>query len=627
MFTKKSLMNFLIAAPVFVGIQLGLAFFTAQKAAAQTAGKENKENKETKVSPEVKEKALKLLKAVARETQQFAAPENRIRAATHAADLLWDSDEAAARKLFQTALSEMQTIFNSLPAPAADGEESAVDSAKDNITRYNLSELRRQFLTTLASRDPKAALAALQTLKTQSAAANGADYDPLQSEDLELQIASAVAVKDPQKAYDLAAQKVKDAITYGTFETLSALYKENPELGAKLARDILARFKSAKVRINPANSDTSISGEGATFTYDLSMLSQFVTTVAALNRQGERQKDKKTRALTDGEMRELSDTIVAAFNRQRTTEFWSIASAMPYIAKYSPNAATQVRRRLNPEQIKTLEMYGENNYYEQRDEKTLDELLADAEKVAAPADRDARYADVVLKALENDKLEKAEEAAKKISVKKNYEYIFDQIKTQTPIIKARRGDVSEVRKMLANLKTDDEKVQTLSELVLAVADKDKKAAAKLVDEANQFLPSQLKRKNNLDSTLRIAGAYAAVRSERAFALIENSVAQMNDLINAGVLIDDFYDYGSLSEGEITYDVMERQGVLHTTNQVLSIKNLAETDFDRTVSLSDKFSRPEIRMYVRLKIAEALLDPKAEEKEKILREQSQNRGTE
>jgi hypothetical protein len=54
-------------------------------------------------------------------------------------------------------------------------------------------------------------------------------------------------------------------------------------------------------------------------------------------------------------------------------------------------------------------------------------------------------------------------------------------------------------------------------------------------------------------------------------------------------------------------------------QVL-FKNLGRADFQRTVSLAEKFGRPEIRLYVRLKIVQALLDPNMAEKEKQARNQ-------
>jgi hypothetical protein len=48
-----------------------------------------------------------------------------------------------------------------------------------------------------------------------------------------------------------------------------------------------------------------------------------------------------------------------------------------------------------------------------------------------------------------------------------------------------------------------------------------------------------------------------------------------------------------------------------------LRDLAKVDFKRTVNLAEKFERSDIRSFARLRIAQALLDPKADEKEKVL----------
>jgi hypothetical protein len=370
----------------------------------------------------------------------------------------------------------------------------------------------------------------------------------------------------------------------------------------------------------------TVTGAVTTSYIDLSQIVQFMTTAEQLNRQAGRGKDKKVPALNDGEMREVADFIGQSFSRQQSAEPWAIASTMPLITKYSPTAAQMIRRRLNAQQLQTLDTYSDvGNYDPEHDTKTPDEIVADAEKLTVPTARDSRFADAAHKALEKDELEKATEIADKIKDKTSYAYIFEELKTTAPIIKARHGDVAEVRKMLATVKNDDEKATTLTELVIALAKKgDKEAAEKLMDEANQFLPARLKRKPNLETTLKIGAAYAFVQPAKGFSLIENSIAQMNDLIAAGLMIDEFYDYETMDSDEVLFDTMERQGVLHTVNSVATIKNLAAVDFDRTVGLADRFARPEIRTFVRLKIAEALLDPEAVQHEKTLREQQTER---
>jgi hypothetical protein len=71
--------------------------------------------------------------------------------------------------------------------------------------------------------------------------------------------------------------------------------------------------------------------------------------------------------------------------------------------------------------------------------------------------------------------------------------------------------------------------------------------------------------------------------------------------------------------ELFIDSIERQFLLHVPNTVDLIKKLARADFESTLKVVDQFERPEIRLFARLRLVQALLDPEAAEKEKKTRE--------
>jgi hypothetical protein len=56
-----------------------------------------------------------------------------------------------------------------------------------------------------------------------------------------------------------------------------------------------------------------------------------------------------------------------------------------------------------------------------------------------------------------------------------------------------------------------------------------------------------------------------------------------------------------------------------------LKNLARADLERAISAADKFTRPEIRLFARLRILQALLDENAAEKENAERERLASDG--
>jgi hypothetical protein len=600
---------------------------------ATTTPTSTPEIKSNELTPELKQNALKLLSALARETQQFNLPENRVRTQTIVADLLWEHDEREARAIFQNALVELQNLFGQLDAPEG-AEMNSTEQTENYSKRYSLAELRREYVLTLAPHDPQTALAALKALKIKQTE----EYDPLAASELELQIASAIAKKDPDKAYALAKEQIgEDGITYQLVEALKELHKKNSEIAAKLGKDVLAKIKNAKIRTPSAatgnmsnmatmNTNTTSSSAAASRPaqneIDFWQVSSFVNAASELNRAAARDKEKKMVALlSEAEMKELVDLIARAFLSERNPAPYSISQVMPEISRYAPAQAQRIRLKMGAEAARQLDTIMESSAsYSGRSEKSAEELAQDAERAALDV-RDTRYSEAVYKALEENDPEKAQAIAARIKDRKSYGYLFEQIETALPLAKARRGDLEEVRKMLAGLKTNQERIATLTELAAAIAVKgDKETAKKLLDESLQMMPARLRKQADLESAGKVAAVYALAAPDEAFTIVENSIGQMNEYINAGILLDEFYDYGSVERDELLYNSMERQALLHLPNSVDLMKNLARSDFERAVNLADKFGRPETRLLVRLRIAQSLLDAEAAEKEKKMREQ-------
>jgi hypothetical protein len=586
-----------------------------------------------------KTKAVKLLIATGREAQQLATAKNRVQAQTNVAVVLWKYDEAEARTVFEGALADLQIMFREVLAAG-----SASDVANENDFSYAkraaFAELRNNYVLQLAAFDPKLALAILKSFESP---AFGKDYDPLGAGNLELQIASIIIKKDPQQAFNVARQQLKKGFDYNLITTLTDMHKTDSELAAKLARETLENIKIAKTEsgfesrkkslekaINALSNNQTVkslpSAEETPEKTDISFVTAFFNMAAKLNRQAERQSDKKQSiVLTNEEMRELAEIITKAFLETNGDFLFLIAPSMPAITKYSPASAQLIRQKQKTEALLELDQLSNSfSFDSESDEKTLDELLTEADRASTTEERDLRLLTVVRKALNKDDAEKAVQIAERIKDKKAYDYLFEEIKAQVPLAQARRGDSKTVRKAIAAMKSETEKVKALTELIIALSAKnEREEALKLLDEAKTFLPSRLTRKTNLDSTLEIVTASSFIDTQTAFSMLENSVGQINDLIAASVLINEFYDYGAIENDELLFEAINRQSLSHVSRGISLINNLAAADFERTVNLADKFARPEIRLFVRLKIAEAMLDDEAAEREKQTRQQIEN----
>lgn len=640
MFYKKVLAAFLCAAFVF-----GQGFAQTTMPVAATAAA-------APLAPELKEKSVALLAALTREAEQFYLPENRIDARVLTANLLWEHDEKQARQTFQAAIAELNALVAQVFSDEASEEEEEGKSEGNYMALETARRLRSELLVALAARDPKFALETLAALTRRRE--NGESFFTDDAA-LELSLAERIAEKDPKQAYELARKNLEKSLGYNLFTALESIYGKDVELGAKLAREVLGKVKSRDTRIvstgdyisnsmsmntmsggSMSNSsmsggmmngsmsgmaNTSVASIAEPFVANVWEIQQFVQSVKKLNRQAA--KDKKIPVLTDAEMRELIDVLAQKYVKQQHISAYEAAPAMNDIAKYFPASAQAIRRKMT--QSSELEnLVRAQEIESETADKTAEEIFKIAEQKPI-GERDKFYSQAATKAFEAGDILRAKDIYARVKTKDGYDYLGTKLEESLPLALARTGDMREVRQMLAKLKTPEERIEILSALAESVAQNgDKKTALSLANEARAQYSGRMKQRKNLTSVLQLAHGYAAVDAEQSFALLEGNISFFNDLIAASFLLDEFNDYGSVKSDEALLDTVRAQSYRSAPNGVALIKKLAVADFDRAIGLADRFARAETKFFARFRIAEALLDAKAEETEKQA-QQSEEHG--
>jgi uncharacterized protein YnzC (UPF0291/DUF896 family) len=585
--------------------------------------------KKSDVAPELQEKAVALLISLAREAEQFSLPFNRISARIEIAELLWEPNEKQARTIFQNAVLELNSMIGQIPAVNEDENE--------NTERYRVlndaKTLRNDLLIALGSRDPKFALEALQTLSRKDEFGTSLFED---DKSLELSLAAQIAEKDPKQAYEMAKKNLENGISSNLFATLESLYKKDAELGAKLAQDIVSKMKIKDTTVLSAttnnsssnsmmsngnammsgtmNTTTTQTNPNAGYTVNTWDIQAFLESIRKLNRQAA--KDKKPNVLTENELREIIDILAQKYVRQQYLSAYEVQKVMPEITRYFPAQAQAIQGKIGQEQTAMLaNLMSAESFQNEIADKSTDEIAQIIEKKPA-AERDNLYYKAAETALADGDFGEAKKFHDKIKIKRDYDYLDKSIEGAMPLMLAEKGDMREVRRMLAKLKTTEERIEILSALAASVAKKgDKKSAATLAGEARSMYSGKMKNRRNLASILQIAQAYAVFDAEQGFAFLENNMSYFNDIISAGILLDEFNDYGSVENEEVRFDTVRSESYRNLSKGVALIKSLSTADFDRTTALADKFSRAEVRFYTRFRIAEALLNPEAEADEK------------
>ena len=581
------------------------------------------EPKKLEIPAELKEKSLNLLNTLAREAEQFYLAENRVKARILIADLMWEHDEKQARAIFQAAVTDLNTMIGQIPPEDEDNADARY------LEINPIKELRSELLVVLATRDPKFALEAMQTLNGKTA-----DGENLFTEDqtLELSIASEIAEKDPKQAYELARKNLETNIDYTLFTTLEDIYKKDADLGAKLSKDILAKIKSRKINTpyeyssnsNMTNAASNSTRPGEAAPIGLWQVQMFVDTAKKLNRFGA--KDNKTPAIAESDLKELVELLAQKYLNQPYLTAYDVSKIMPDVNKYFPSLAQAIRRKLSANnggseldnQIRT------QSIQEEIEGKTAEEILQLAEKKPV-ADRDDFYRQAAEKALEDGNATKAKEMYAKVKKKPEYDYFGERLETELPLALAKSGDLRATREVLAKLKTPEERIEILTNLAVSVASKgDKKMAASLVEEARSMFAGRIKQRKNLTSILQLVYAYSTVDAEQGFSIIESNVQFINDVISAGIMLDEFNDMGSVKNDEVRLSIVEMESYRNMKNGVATFRNLTLADFERITALADRFTRPEARFFARFRITEAMLDPNAEEYEKEMQTKADER---
>src|SRR5262249_4954217 len=140
-----------------------------------------------------------------------------------------------------------------------------------------------------------------------------------------------------------------------------------------------------------------------------------------------------------------------------------------------------------------------------------------------------------------------------------------------------------------------------------LAGDDKKTALELLNEGRSIVTAAPQSADQLTAQLRLASAYLRLDPDQAFAMIEPSIAKINELVSAATVLDGI-DFHYLKDGEWQMPGASNLGsVVSTLDQTLAA--LGRSDFDRARTLADQIARPEMRVLMEIDLAQVTLGGK------------------
>src|SRR5262249_21763216 len=126
-----------------------------------------------------------------------------------------------------------------------------------------------------------------------------------------------------------------------------------------------------------------------------------------------------------------------------------------------------------------------------------------------------------------------------------------------------------------------------------------------LDEARALVAADPKTGNQIGALMEVAQAYTPLDASQSFAIMQVLMARINEVVAAAAALDGLENQ-YLRNGEwMTPGSTGLSGLVERYSQ--SLASLANTDFDRSRTLSDQFERPELRFMTQLHMAQVLSD--------------------
>lgn len=656
MMTKVRIRAFIAGLLILSG---GIVVQAQEPAAQTTPADALTEQQKLKEKEALEKKATTLLDQIVGEVQLLKLPENRIRVEIAAGDLLWKRNEARARSMFSLA---------------ADGIAEMMRSTDGSAQRW-AAQLRQEVVLTAAQHDAALAYQLLATTRSFTPVPDtGNNFRrPSPDSNLEENLLARVAAIDPK----LAAQKIEEALGKGQYpntlaQVLAALQPQDKEAATKLTAKVLSKLQSENMLANvsaqtlalnllragplPAQTPTSGSpavtnqtasnqvGANQAVSYTVwpdgqpvlghsSFQDLMITVIDAALRatpqtasnQGGQRGQGNPRGQNNGRGRgnfggaqnadqsPLTDGQIEQQNARRLLA--GLQMLLPQIDQYLPSRATAVRNKLTEIGMGNNQRMAFNQINSLMQQGTADSLLAAAP--AAPAPLQPRlYQQAAQKALEEGDIDRARQIANDHLDATMRDRVLQKVDFQLIAKKVEAENMDQLRQTLANLSSDDERIDLLlqlaaqaqwatrNQLPALAAPGDPKLALKYLGEAQRLTSRRASNYTQLDQQLRVADAFAVLEPARSFDVLDQGIAQLNELLSAAALLSGF-EVNIFKDGEMPLEGGSALGdMVARYGQELGI--LAKVDFARAEISANKFQLPEPRLLSQLSIVRSAL---------------------
>lgn len=553
---------------------------------------------DSKAQQELNKKAESLLTEVTQHARGLRNKENQVLVRIAVADLLWKTDEAAARALFKEAFDTLRQPVNSMDDSQPEANES------DN----SVSQLRKRLLQSLSRHDPLMARDLLRkdrpAVSSDATKPNPAPSDNGSSDtQLELSFATEMVNQDPSDALRIAREVLSEGYPYELISLLPKLAEKEPKLAQELALEIINKLRKE-----------DLSSNFQALSMATSLAREAISSVQP--RQEKEQTEKRTSFLDPQTSREFIQFLTEAALKKTAGQsgqplLLSLQSMMEDLEQFAPAQASLLKERYS--EMEKASNAGEDPYsrFQQLAETNDTKAMLEYAETAPREVRDSLYSQAASMAWQQGDKTKANEIINnKISNRLERSRLLLSFQDQAITDFIEKEEFLQARQLIAQIRSSEHRVQQLIELAAALTEKgNKQMALEVLQEAQGLMGSKARSEHELEAQLRIAGALSEFEVDRSFAMIGSAIDQINELIAATALISNFGSSRSMiKDDEFVVDSSFTIPFGFSSLSSRDIRTLAQVDFNRTREMFDKFQRPEIRIAAYLLMSGSILEP-------------------
>ncbi|MGZ5481244.1 MAG: hypothetical protein ACXWID_04610 [Pyrinomonadaceae bacterium] len=616
--------------PLIAAFLVMFASFTVAQEATPDAAKQQEEK------AKLEAKAAALLEQIVSESQGLKLPENRIRVAVVAGDLLWDRSAARARTFFTDAAS----ILANTMAQSDDSERRDFGM---------LNSLRRELVLSAARHDAELAYQLLRQTQPPAGMNAGnrrrANFQ-FPDDNLEQALLTVIAASDPKVAYQKAAESLdKGEYPESLSRVLSQLQTKDEEAFKKLSEKTLNRLSSdnlltsgqavnvAMSLLRPGPQAATTSPSPATATNSRANTSRVLTesafqgllnnaVTAALtatprtNPGGGNQPGRGQRR--QGVMMGSGDGPVTVYmdparnnqtqpdpaqvqqNNARTL-LRNLQGMLPQIDQYVPERGQAVRQKLTELGMGNNSTTDFANQMRNVMQQGDSESLAAAASTAPAPIQSRLYQEAATRAVDEGNTERALQLANDHLDESGRASVMQAIDFKKMTTNVSAEKLNEIRQKLATLPSDSDRVKYLGDLVAATQKDNPKLALRFAEDARTIVTKRASDYRDLENQVRVAELFAPLDAKKSFEVLEPGIAQLNELLTAAQVLNGF-EVQVFRDGELPLQGGSELGrVVARFGQQLA--SLAKIDFERAQATADRFQFAEPRLMSKLSIVQ------------------------